>query len=131
MGREIVGDVSDEGMVMALEENLCACCRSLGGLEGAGVWEDEELCYVVTGRPGTFFNCVARARLVGERAETRMEEVVRRFRERGAEGRWWTSPLSLPPDLGSRLEAHGFARRVEAPGMGLDLAATGMGPEPP
>ncbi|MFL5733766.1 MAG: GNAT family N-acetyltransferase [Chloroflexia bacterium] len=127
MEREIAVDTSDEGMVRAIEDNLCECCRSLGGLEGATLYDDPEMVYVVTGRPGSFFNCVARARLAAGPVDARVEEAVGRFRARGVAGRWWTGPLTTPADLGSRLEEHGFGPRLDAPGMGLDLA--GMGEE--
>lgn len=69
------------------------------------------------------FKGVWRTRVSSEETETRIDEVLNWFDQRGAPSFfWWTDPQSQPVDLVARLTRRGFDGNLEGdPGMVMNL----------
>jgi hypothetical protein len=111
-----------EELVAAIEENLFALAPRFRLLPGAECGDGDEGLWSVTAIAFPFFNSIFRTRLADPRVETAIDRALERGRARGVPLLWWTGPQTRPADLGRRLEARGFTRDTEAPGMALELA---------
>jgi hypothetical protein len=107
----------------AIEENLFALLRAIGGLPGTDAADDPRMLRFATRLPSPMHNSVARAQLERDEVETAIEDVSAWYGERGTAFFWWTGPQSSPPDLDARLEAAGLTPAgVDWPGMAMSLA---------
>ncbi|MEN8240641.1 MAG: GNAT family N-acetyltransferase [Chloroflexota bacterium] len=66
-------------------------------------------------------NLVIKTNLTTENADETIQTVQDQFKAQEKAFGWWVSDLSLPADLGTRLEAAGLAKVVETAGMSLDV----------
>ncbi len=128
---EILEDLSDAALLVAIEDNLSDQFAILARHIPQATWRDDgEAKILITGIPSPVFNGVFRAQLDAERLDARIEDVMAVFRAIAAPMYWWTGPASRPPDLGKHLQAHGLQHEYDFPGMAIDLLTLGD-PEPP
>ena len=72
------------------------------------------------GSPIGYHNCVVRAMLAPQDADSAIVSSCELMRAKAVPGSWHVGPSMRPSDLWLRLEAHGFTGAVE-PGMAADL----------
>ncbi|MDQ5854439.1 MAG: N-acetyltransferase, partial [Chloroflexota bacterium] len=106
--REPLEDLSTTSLVKAIEENAVEFLLALGRAGGAEERNEPQIQWVIGGSPIDYHNCVVRADLRPETADDAIRESVERFQAHGVPGTWHVGPSMRPPDLGSRLLAHGF-----------------------
>jgi len=113
-------DLSVPAFRAAFEDNLLELLRAFGKLPGAGLLDTAELLRLATGLTSLMFNADGLARLDPAEADGSIEAMKAAFAERGAPAFWWVGVRSEAPDLGRRLEEHGFFDAYWA-AMALDL----------
>jgi ribosomal protein S18 acetylase RimI-like enzyme len=135
MGSEPViefGGRCSDGLLAAMEANLVAHMAYLPSLlPGATVLAEPDLVLVDAGVPSDTFNVVCGARLDPAAAAARIAAAIAHFRARGVPFTWWIDPGSRPPDLGTRLVAHGLVDAEDELGMALDLGRLPTAVAPP
>jgi ribosomal protein S18 acetylase RimI-like enzyme len=119
----VLRDASPAAVVPALEEHHRDQQRSWAHVRKGKFEDGVDMFRFVSGLPVAFANGVLAARLAPEDADRRIEEALEVFGSHGVPATWWVGPLSRPPDLGGRLQAHGFRRREDVPWLALDLRA--------
>jgi GNAT superfamily N-acetyltransferase len=107
--------------VRAIEENGAEFLMALGRAAGAEVRDDGRMRWVIGNSPIDYHNCVVHADLTEEEAAGEIETSVGRMRAHRVPGSWHVGPSMRPPDLGTRLVAHGFEYGGDDIGMALDL----------
>jgi ribosomal protein S18 acetylase RimI-like enzyme len=115
----VLTDLSPEGVIAAMEANLCAWGRAFGQSPQTVLHDSPGLLSYLTGIPHPVFNGVLRANLKIEEADQRIDETLAPFQARGVPMMWVTGPSSQPADLGVRLQACGFIQE-DRPGMGAE-----------
>jgi GNAT superfamily N-acetyltransferase len=121
---DILRDFSTPAVERAIEENLCALFSLLNGnLPQAEVHDEPEMLWTVTDTPIALFNIVLRARLSPANVDAAIERAIHRGKSRNIPIAWWIGRATRPPDLGTRLEAHGFTREGNEPGMAVDISS--------
>lgn len=89
---------------------------------GCEVHEDRGVTWFATGLPDSLFNGVMTARLAPEDVGRRVDDLLAGFRKRGLPLEWTVGSSTVPPDLGSHLQAKGLTHVLVVPGMAMDLA---------
>jgi ribosomal protein S18 acetylase RimI-like enzyme len=74
------------------------------------------------------FNRIFGTRLDKANADTRIDEIVKKYKSWGAAAVWITGPLCRPDDICMRLEQHGLAHSMDWSGMVADYENL---PDPP
>lgn len=116
-------DVSPEAMTRAIGDNLFSVFLDLfSSVPGTEIFTAGETFGLFTGIAFPLFNGTARPRLNPDEADEIIEMFIAHSRARHVPMLWSLTPDSRPDDLGLRLEAHGFQRGDDEPGMALDLA---------
>jgi ribosomal protein S18 acetylase RimI-like enzyme len=87
------------------------------------VVEDERTLRVATGVPSPLFNPVLRATVDDDEVSDLIEEARGWYRRRRLPWSWYVGPASRPPTLAADLEARGFAKVTEPPGMAAELGS--------
>jgi ribosomal protein S18 acetylase RimI-like enzyme len=109
-----------QAIQQAIEANMCAYWLSLAQGPPAARSDGRDLKWAYTGYP--VLNRVTGAQFEEGETDARIAEVLQRFRAWGAGVTWLTGPSTRPPDLGQRLERHGFSYQGAWTGMALDLS---------
>jgi ribosomal protein S18 acetylase RimI-like enzyme len=126
-------DLSIRPLARMVEANLAEHYAYLGHAPGAELADEGDLLWVITGVMSATQNGVVRARLghlTPAALGARIDQVLRRFRDRRVYMSWWVGPATEPPEIGAHLEAHGMpAGRV--PGMAADLVTLNEPPAAP
>jgi GNAT superfamily N-acetyltransferase len=108
--------------VHAIEAAFVQHWRHFGTGPGAQWHEDEHLTWLEAPAPQLPYNGVVRTALPdGPEADRRIEELARRFEERGVPFMWVVHPTATPASLPQRLEKAGVPWVEPAFGMALDL----------
>jgi hypothetical protein len=108
---------------MATEGNGAEFLMEIGRAAGAEVRDDGRVRWAIGNSPINYFNCVAYADLTGEEADREITASIERLRAHDVPGSWHVGPSMRPPDLGTRLLAHGFEYGGDDIGMAIDLSA--------
>lgn len=119
---DILADFSRASMAQAVEANLFAFFQHLARWPRVELHDDQDCCWTLSDLPFPLFNSVMRAHLAGDRADAVIEARIAACRVRDVPMLWWTGPSTTPPDLGERLDRHGFFLE-RAHGMAVDLQA--------
>lgn len=118
---DILHELSAPALVEAIESNVAGFFELFRQWPQAEVGIDQELVWSLTSVPFPLFNSVLGAKLATDKVDDAIDSAIARGSSRGVPIMWWTGPGTRPTDLGSRLEARGFANGGESPGMAVDL----------
>jgi len=120
---EIIEDCSNSKLVIeAIEKLWFKQFAFWGSAPGREVYEDQYLKRVTLSAPEHApFNCVHLARLTPENVHNKIDETVEYFKSRKLPIQWSTGPSTRPIDLGEHLQAHGFTKVSDTPGMAVEL----------
>lgn len=113
---------SNSILIRAIENNLFSALPAFGRWPKAEIHDEDHLLWSITDIPFPLFNNVLRARLVPEEIDITVHARMAQAQSRNVPLLWWIGPATQPPDLGGRLERHGFVHEDRMPGMALELA---------
>jgi GNAT superfamily N-acetyltransferase len=114
---------SDADVVTAIEANTqAAFARWAAGL-GAVIHREAGVTRFASNLPFALCNGVIRTARPSSEVDSGISATLGHFKERRVPLCWLVGPSSRPPDLGQRLEAHGFVHAEDGPGMAGDLDA--------
>ena len=91
-----------------IEASINAYLLSFGVLPGATVHDDHRCTWIDSGRAEATLNAVVSTRFGEGVADEQIEAILSHFRQQARPLTWHIGPLSMPPDLGPRLRAHGL-----------------------
>lgn len=114
-------DSSDEAMIHAIEENGTEFLLAMGRAAGAEEHRTSGVHWIIGNSPIDYHNCVVRADLDPDDADTMIAASIERFEAHGVPGTWHVGPAMRPQDLGERLRRHGFAESEADVGMAIEL----------
>jgi hypothetical protein len=117
----ILKDFSQTELARANEDNLYASTPFLYRWPGVDVHKSEDINWCITDLPVRACNVVFKARLKPDIADSIIESVIARARDRGVPLRWYVGKNSKPADLNKHLESSGFVPDRPAPMMAVDL----------
>lgn len=117
----VVTDLAPGSLVRALDRHGWLLSERWARIQGGFVLSRDDLLVTIVGEPVAFTNGIQGARLRPEDADARVDEVVANLREHGVPAIWWVAAGDTPPDLGRRLEAHGFRHDYDMPWMACGL----------
>lgn len=121
MQTDVLSDLSPPALVTAIEGNLAAIFSLWASWPRAQVCNESDMLWSLTDIPFPLFNSVLHARLETDAADARIDAAIARCRSKGVPMLWWTGPGTRPGHLGQALQAHGFAKVADLPGMAADL----------
>jgi ribosomal protein S18 acetylase RimI-like enzyme len=104
----ILADFSLASTAIAVEANLLSLFDRLAVWPRLELHDDGACRWTLSHLPFPLFNSVISARLDADAADAAIEARVRDCANRRVPMLWWTAPSTTPPDLGMRLERHGF-----------------------
>ena len=88
-------DMSAAGVARAVEDNGAEFLLALGRAGGGRERDDAEIAWVIGGSPIAYHNCVVRAALEPERADTAITESQDLMRTSGGKGSWYSESVRL------------------------------------
>lgn len=122
---------TDAQLLEASDRQSAGFFRKATRYPWATVQDDGDVVFGMTGIPLEVFNGATCARFEPSTADARIEAVLRPFREARIDMTWVVGPTSTPPDLASRLEAHGLVHDATEPVLGLTLEGFAASPPAP
>jgi GNAT superfamily N-acetyltransferase len=120
---EIIEDCSNSKQIIeAIEKSWFVHFAFWGSAPSREVYEDQYLKRVTLFAPEyPPFNCVHLAQLTQENMHAKIDETVEYFKSRKLPLQWNIGPSTRPIDLGEHLQAHGFTKVSDTPGMAVEL----------
>ena len=109
---------TDQEISHLIEYNTSKFFLNLGLLNGDEVCNTPEIKYIFT---KNWQSRVFMANFSGPSAYSRVIQVISRIKKLNIPVLWFISPMSLPKNLSSILEDHGFCYRNEWKAMAIDL----------
>jgi GNAT superfamily N-acetyltransferase len=119
---DILLDFSTNNIINAIDENLFSYISNIGKLPKAELCDEAKIKWVFSDIPHLLFNNIVRAQIKSEELDVSILSIIEKAKSRNIPMLWWTSPSTLPVDLGKRLVEHGFVDDGQIPGMAIDLA---------
>jgi GNAT superfamily N-acetyltransferase len=121
MMKDILVDLSSPALVKAIEANLHAHIPLFGRMPRSTIWEEPGLKAVITALDPSECH-VYQSQFQPKEVETRIKQVVERFRSQGCLPMYWqVCSSTLPVNMGEYLEKCGFQLFARPPGMAVDL----------
>jgi GNAT superfamily N-acetyltransferase len=117
---QVIGNLSPEAVIEAIEGNLVDASTALGRTMDGVVFRGTDVTWVYTGFPS--LSRVLLARFPQEDAEDRVAEILSYFKQWDAGVSWVVGPTSWPPKLGEYLHNQGFGSSEMWTGMAMHLA---------
>ena len=114
-------DASESLLAQAIEDSFLSAWLVFGRLPCAYLHEEQHLVWLETALPDDLLNGVLRSRLTLVQVEPTIEALKTHFVDQKMPMSWYVGSSTQPLDLGSVLEAHGFALAEELVGMAIDL----------
>lgn len=114
-------ETTQAALPRAIEENAAEFLLAMGRAAGAEERQDASIHWTIGGSPIDYHNCVVRAHLLPETADAAIQASLERFHAYNVPGTWHVGPAMRPPDLGTRLLAHGFTLGGTEPGMAVEV----------
>lgn len=108
-------------LIRAIEENGAEFLLAMGRAAGGEEKRTPHIHWIIGNSPIDYHNCVVRAALPAGEVDTAIAMSIERFRAYNVPGSWHAGPSMQPPDLGERLQAHGFVAAEEDIGMAISL----------
>lgn len=131
---DIIEDCSNSKLIIeAIEKSWFKQFAFWGSAPSREVYEDQYLKRVTLFAPEHApFNCVHLAQLTPENVHVKIDETVEYFKSRKLPMQWSIGPSTQPIDLGEHLQAKGFTKVSDTPGMAVELESMNEDlPEPP
>jgi GNAT superfamily N-acetyltransferase len=116
---QVIGNLSPEAVIEAIEGNLVDASTALGRTMDGVVFRGTDVTWVYTGFPS--LSRVLLARFPQEDAEDRVAEILSYFKQWDAGVSWVVGPTSWPPKLGEYLHNQGFGSSEMWTGMAMNL----------
>lgn len=119
----ILKELSVSSIVSALEANAVERYRAWAAWPEFQFHEDSQMVWTMSPVASYFFNSVLRTQVAPSQTERCIEVMMERAGSRKVPMMWWVGPSTEPAGLGASLEAKGFTRLAQMPGMAMDLSA--------
>jgi ribosomal protein S18 acetylase RimI-like enzyme len=118
---DILREPAVPGLIDAIETNQLTHGCLFARLPGTLLWDEPDIFGLLTNLdPSESF--IYRTSFPPAEVDTRIEQVLKRFREQGClPMHWQVSPSTFPVDLGEHLEAHELTFLGRVPGMAARL----------
>jgi ribosomal protein S18 acetylase RimI-like enzyme len=121
---DVMTDLSQPNLVVAIKANLCALFRQLSCLSQAEPLPSAKLIRWHTRVPHPWFNGVLSTQPPGDDADEAIEEALSYFQSRHvATFTWWLEPHVPTAEWARLFLPKGFQYNDRVPGMAVDLAA--------
>ena len=116
-------EASPPNLEAAAEDNAYALIETFGRLPRAELITTPALVRCrVAGIESAMFNSVGRNRFTLADADQVIEETLADYRAAGTKAvMWWVGGQTQPPEIGAKLEQHGFEKAYDSPAMAVDL----------
>ena len=114
-------DFSVSSVINAMELNAHEAWICFAHVLGAAVYDEPHLLWFFSGYPFHLTNGIVNARFPENRLEENLDERLQQLATKKVPMAWLIGPSTLPVDLGSRLQGHGWILGDEAPGMAIEL----------
>jgi GNAT superfamily N-acetyltransferase len=108
-------------VIEAIEHNSAEFLLALGRAGDGEERNTPEIHWIIGGSPIDYHNCVVRATLTPDTADSAIKEMIERLSLYTVPGTWHLSPSMRPANLKARLVAHGFTSGGVDKGMAADL----------
>ncbi len=116
-------EASPANLEIAAEDNAYALIETFGRLPRAELITTPDLIRCrVEGIDSAMFNSVGRNQFALPDADRIIEETLNYYRAARTKAvMWWIGGQTQPPEIGAKLEAHGFEKAYDSPAMAVDV----------
>jgi GNAT superfamily N-acetyltransferase len=119
---KIVQEVTPDTMLVASYEHFASYVLYCGQAPGGEFHDTPQFAWAFSGDLSPYMNSIVRTRLDPEAdVDARIEIVLAQAKRRSVPVGWFLTPGTMPEDIGSKLEAHGFEFESYDPALSVDL----------